>query len=82
MPWKESSVNIPFSFFLMDWSATYRSDSTIAVPYGRWKHYDEKDREIMDNPKLFDISGKSKMIGKSSVHSPIQKCSSSLGPNF
>ena len=27
--------------FLVNWTATYRSDSTIVTPYEKWVYYDE-----------------------------------------
>ena len=48
-------------FANMDWTATYRMDSTVAAPYGKWTPYDDKNR-IENSPVAFDISRKTKKV--------------------
>ena len=31
---------------IFDWTATYRSDSTIVAPYGRWQYYNNEVRQL------------------------------------
>ena len=43
----ESPINTPdVPENMFNWTATYRSDSTIVAPYGRWQYYDNNVRQL------------------------------------
>ena len=56
----ESPAYFPIHFDRIDWTATYRSDSTIVAPYGKWRHFEEKD--IIEDPVMVNVTNKSKKV--------------------
>merc|ERR1711979_34656 len=42
----ESAQSRPWIDRQANWTASYRRDSTLAAPYGRWEYDDEKVREV------------------------------------
>ena len=35
-----------FNDIIFNWTSTYRSDSTIVAPYGRWQYYDDNIKQL------------------------------------